>query len=103
MNEFDSLTFLAERKKYGAHMKMIIKEMVKSQTCQKHKDALSVGGDVRKDDNNMARKAPKGSSQMMVMMRMMMNMVTIWQDWLQRDDLGRRRGPTRRLARGERA
>ena len=63
MNEFDSLTFLAERKKYGAHMKMIIKEMVKSQTCQKHKDALSVGGDVRKDDNNMARKALKRSSQ----------------------------------------
>ena len=63
MNEFDSLTFLAERKKYGAHMKMIIKEMVKSQTCQKHKDALSVGGDDdegNKYGHNMARLASKG-------------------------------------------
>ena len=75
----------------------------KSKDCPKHNDALSVGVDVRKDDHNMARKASKGSSQMMMMMTRMINMVTIWQGWLQRDDLGRRRGPTRRLARGERA
>ena len=56
---------------------------------------------MRKDDHNMARKASKGSSQMMMMMTRMINMVTIWQGWLQRDDLGRRRGPTRRLARGK--
>ena len=77
--------------------------MMKSWNCPEHYDTLSVGVDVRKDDHNMTRKASKGSSQMRVVMRMMMNMVTIWQDWLQRDDLGRRRGPTRRLARGERA